>query len=64
MKRVFLELKTVDGPTVFVRAEAVEAFEVVQSSARVEGHVKIYINGYKFLVCEDKDELVKKLQGE
>lgn len=60
----FIELKSTENQTVFVRPEAVTAFEVVPGSTRVEGHVKIFINGFKFLVKIEKDELLAKLRGQ
>lgn len=60
----FLELKSTENQTVYVRREAVGAFEVVPASNRVEGHVKIFIGGFKFLIQGDKDELLKQLSTE
>lgn len=57
----FIELKSTENQTIFLRREAIGAFEVVPASARVEGHVKIFIGGFKFLVQIEKDELIKKL---
>jgi hypothetical protein len=57
----FIELKSTDNTTVFVRSEAVGAFEVVPPSTRVDGHIKIFIGGFKFLVTIEKDELLRKL---
>lgn len=63
MDQEFIELKSTDNTTIYVRREAVGAFEVVPASARVEGHVKLFIGGFKFLISIDKDELLKKLSG-
>jgi hypothetical protein len=57
----FVELKTMENQTIYVRREAVGAFEVVNPSSHIEGHIKIFIGGYKFLVQSDKEELLKKL---
>lgn len=57
----FVELKSTENQTIFVRKEAVGAFEVVPPSARVEGHIKLFIGGFKFLVQGEKDELLQKL---
>jgi hypothetical protein len=59
----FIELKSTDNQTLFVRRDAVSAFEVVPASQRVEGHIKLYISGFKFLVQADQEELIKKLNG-
>lgn len=58
----FVELKTTENQTLYIRREAVGAVEVVPASARVDGHIKVYIGAFKFLVTgEDKDSLLKKL---
>ncbi len=59
----YVEVKTTDNQTLFVRNNAVDAFEVVPSSTRVEGHLKVYISGFKFLVKEEPEEFLKKLNG-
>lgn len=58
----FIELKSTENQTVFIRPEAIGAFEVVPASARVEGHVKIFVNGFKFTIQIEKDELLRKLK--
>ncbi len=63
MQSDFIELKSTDNQTLFVRRDAVSAFEVVPASQRVEGHIKLYISGFKFLVQADQEELIKKLNG-
>ncbi len=61
----FVELKTTENQTLFVRREAVGAIEVVPASARVDGHIKLYMGAFKFLVTgEDKDSLLNKLSTE
>lgn len=57
----FIELKTTENQTIYVRAEAVGAIEVVPASNRVEGHIKIFIGGFKFLIQGDKDQLLQQL---
>ncbi len=58
----FVELKTTENQTLFVRKEAVGAIEIVPASARVDGHIKLYMGAFKFLVTgEDKDSLLSKL---
>lgn len=61
MKTEFIELKTTENQTIHVRPDHVGAFEVVPASNRVEGHVKLFIGGYKFLVQIEKEELMKLL---
>lgn len=63
MQDGFLELKTTENQTIFIRPEQVGAFEVVPASQRVEGHIKIYIGGFKYSVSIEKDELIKKLNS-
>jgi hypothetical protein len=60
----FVELKTTENQIIYVRREAVGAFEVVPPSNRVEGHIKVFIGGFKFLVQGDKDELLKQLNSQ
>jgi len=64
MNEGFLELKTTENQTIFIRPEQVGAIEVVPASQRVEGHIKIYIGGFKYTVQIDKDELLRKLKGQ
>jgi hypothetical protein len=59
----FVELRSTEGQILFVRKEAIGAFEVAPATARVEGHIKIYINGFKFTVQGEKEELLAKLKG-
>ncbi len=57
-----IELKTTENQTIYIRPEAVGAIEVVPASNRVEGHIKLFINGFKFLVQIEKDELMQLLK--
>jgi hypothetical protein len=57
----FIELKSTENQTLFIRKDAIGAFEVVPPSARVEGHIKIFIGGFKFLVQGTKEELIQKI---
>ena len=59
----FIELKTTENQTIYIRPEQVGAFEVVPASQRVDGHIKIFIGGFKYTVKIEKDELIKKLKG-
>lgn len=59
----FIELRTTEGQILIVRKDAVGAFEVAPATARVEGHIKIYLQGFKFTIQIDKDELLAKLKG-
>ncbi len=61
MKPNFIELKSTDNTIVFIRRDAIGAFEVVPSSQRVDGHVKIFVGGFKFSISIDQEQLLKKL---
>lgn len=61
MKSSFIELKSTENQLVYLRPEAILGFEVVPSSQRAEGHVKIFVGGFKFLIQIEKDELLTKL---
>jgi len=61
MSNEFVEVTSTDNLKVFVRKEAVAALEVVTPSARVEGHIKLYTAGFKFLIQGEIEELLRKL---
>jgi hypothetical protein len=61
MKDSFIELKSTENQTIFVRKSAVGAFEVAPPTTHVEGHIKLYVGGQKFLVNTDKNDLLNKL---
>lgn len=61
MSKDYIELNTTENQVVYVRKDSVGAFEVVAPSARGPGHIKLYIDGYKFLVQIEKEEFLKKL---
>ncbi len=61
MQEDFVELKTVENQNIHVRKDAVGAFEVVPASNRAEGHIKIFVGGFKFLIAIEKEELLQKL---
>lgn len=61
----FIELKTTENQTLYIRRELVGAIEIVPASARVDGHIKLYMGAFKFSVTgEDKDSMLKKLSTE
>ena len=57
----FVELQSTENQTVFVRKSAVGAFEVAAPTTHVEGHIKLYVGGQKFLVQVAKNDLLKQL---
>jgi len=57
----FVEVVSTDNQKLYVRKDLVGALEVVTPSARVEGHVKLYAAGFKFLVKEEIEDLLRKL---
>jgi len=61
MSQNFVQFKSTENQTIYVRKALIGAFEVVPASSHVEGHIKLFIGGYKFLVQADKDELLKQL---
>lgn len=61
MKDGFIELKSTEGQTLIVRKSAVGAIEVAPPTTHVEGHVKLYVGGQKFLIQGDKNEILTKL---
>lgn len=61
MSNEFVEVTSTDNQKVFVRKEAVAALEVVTASARVEGHIKLYTAGFKFLIQGEIEDLLRKL---
>jgi len=63
MTNEFLELKSTEGQSVYVRPEAVGAFEVVPASNRVDGHVKLFVSGFKFTVQISIEDLLQRLSA-
>ena len=63
MKPKFIELKTIEGTPLWIKPEALTALEPTVGSQRAEAHVKIYIDGFKFLIAEDKEQILKKLEA-
>lgn len=57
----FIELKTTDNQKLYVRPKSIGAFEVVTPSSRVEGHLKVYVGGFKFLVKEEEADFLAKM---
>lgn len=58
----YLELKTTDNTTIFVRKESVAVVEESPPSSRVEGHVKVFVAGFKFLVKGKAQEILSLLE--
>ncbi len=57
----FVEVKTTEGQVLFLRKSAVGAVELVPGSVRVDGHLKVFVEGFKFLIIADKDEFFAEL---
>lgn len=57
----FIELKTTDNAIIYLRKSAILGFEVVPASQRVEGHIKVFVGGFKFPIAIEKDEFLKKI---
>lgn len=62
MGKKFLELKTTDNTTILVRKEAVCVLEESPASSRVEGHVKLFVAGFKFAVKGTCKEILPDLE--
>tara|TARA_B100000749_G_C18450126_1_gene476022 strand:- start:19139 stop:19426 length:288 start_codon:yes stop_codon:yes gene_type:complete len=56
MSDKYLELKTTDNLTVWIKKDHVSAVEEVPSTSRSEGYVRVYVNGYKFNIKEKTAE--------
>jgi hypothetical protein len=57
----FVEVTSTDNQKIYIRKELVAALEVVTPSARVEGHIKLYAGGFKFLVQGEVEGLIRDL---
>lgn len=62
MGKEFVEFTSTDNQKVYLRKQAVAALEPVPGSQRVEGHIKIYASGFKFLVQGQIEEVLQKLE--
>lgn len=62
MKDEFVKMKTTEAQTVYLRKEAIDAVEEVPASARVEGHSKVYVAGFKFLIPGTAEEVLKVIK--
>jgi|GEM_PF-1752776 hypothetical protein len=56
-----VEVKTTDHQTLYIQPSAVGAIEVVPSTQHVEGHLKVFISGFKFLIKEEAEVFLKKI---
>lgn len=63
MKDEFLEMKSIEGQSVFLRRSSVGAFEIVPDTQRAAGHIKVYVEGHKFLIQMSKEDFLKQLNG-
>jgi len=62
MGKKFLELRTTDNATIIVRKAAVAVLEESPASSRVEGHVKLFVAGFKFTVQGNCKEVASQLE--
>jgi len=58
MSEEFIEVKSTDNQPVYLRRSSVAAMEVIPASARVEGHIKVYVGGFKFNIQGEIEELM------
>ncbi|MCC7403143.1 MAG: hypothetical protein IT288_01990 [Bdellovibrionales bacterium] len=61
MGKKYVELKTTDNTTIFVRKESVDVLEDSPASSRVEGHVKLFVAGFKFAIKGTAKEVMALL---
>lgn len=61
MASQYVELKTTDNTTIYVRKEAVAVLEESPASSRVESHVKVFVAGFKFSVKGPLKEILSLL---
>ena len=62
MDKKFLELKTTDNTTIIVRKDAIVVLEDSPASSRVEGHVKLFVAGFKFAIKGTSQEILLQLE--
>jgi hypothetical protein len=58
----FLEIKTIDNTRVKIQKSNVGAIEEIPASARTEGYIKVYVEGFSFSVRMTLDEFMKLIQ--
>ncbi|MEZ4873436.1 MAG: hypothetical protein R2827_14600 [Bdellovibrionales bacterium] len=52
----YIELKTTDNLTVWIKKDHISAVENVPGTTRSEAYVRVYVNGYKFNIKEKQAE--------
>jgi hypothetical protein len=57
----FIEIKTIDNTRVKIQKANIGAIEEIPSSARTEGYIKVYVEGFSFSVRMTLDEFTKLL---
>lgn len=62
MSDEFIKMKTTESQVVYLRKDAVDAIEEVPASNRVEGHSKVYVAGFKFLIEAKAEEILKDIK--
>lgn len=63
MSKNYIELKTTDNTTIVVRKESVDVLEESPASSRVEGHVKLFVAGFKFAIKGSVKEILAQLES-
>jgi hypothetical protein len=61
MNKKFVEFTSTDNLKILINPNMVGAVEPVAGSQRVQGHVKIYSVGFKFLIQEELEDVLRKL---
>ena len=57
----YLKLTTTDNTTVYINKNSIDGIEEVAGSSRSEAYLKLYVEGYKFMVKIELQELFSQL---
>jgi len=55
----YLKLTTTDNSIVYINKSSIDGIEEVAATARAEAFLKLYVEGYKFMVKISLDDLFK-----
>ena len=57
----YLKLTTTDNTIVYISKTSIDGIEEVAASSRSEAYLKLYVEGYKFMVKIKLEELFSQL---
>lgn len=60
----YIEIPTVENTRVFIKAGSLKAYEIVPATARTPLQIKIYIEGFSFLVKMELDEFLRLIDSD